>query len=160
MLGFNTFKLPDLRGRFPLGRLNMDNGDLVPNKDDNGATNIDSGGGTPDISETSRVRDIAARNLGNADGTEQRTLSDTNLPDHEHDLIGDQGTQFYLTNNNNTTPSDSGAFLGNGASAPSSGQYLNVTGGLYGVGSTSQPFNITNPFQTLNYIIYAGKVVL
>jgi len=137
----------------------MDNGDLVPNKVDNGVTNIDSGGGIPDISETTRVRDLTAKTLGNTNGAEQKTLATTNLPDHQHSLVGDQGTQFYLTNNNNTSPLDSGAFLGNGATTPASGQYLNETGGLYGVGSTGLPFNITNPYQSLNYIIYAGKVV-
>ena len=154
LLGLGTFKLPDLRGRFPLGKDNMDNGDSVPNGADNGATNIDSGGGP-----ANRVTDSTADILGNASGSEQRTLAVENLPDHTHNLIGDSGTQYYVTNNNAGIPPDSGSLLGNGPNAAGQGQYYPETGSMITNTTYSVPINTMNPYLTLNYIIYAGRVV-
>ena len=154
LLGLGTFKLPDLRGRFPLGRDNMDNGDSVPNSSDGGATNIDAGGGP-----ANRVTDPTADIVGNASGSEQRTLVVENLPNHTHDLTGDAGTQYYVTNNNAGIPPDSGSLLGNGPNAAGQGQYYPETGSMVTNTTYSVPINTMNPYLTLNYIIYAGRVV-
>lgn len=152
--GLGTFRLPDLRGRFPLGRDNMDNGDLVPDASTPGNPNIDSGGGP-----AGRVTDSTASILGNGSGTEQRTLSIVNLPDHTHNLIGNAGTQFFVTNNNAGVPPDVGSTAGNGPTAPGQGQYFNSTGSVNSIAPLATPFNIMNPYLTINYIIYAGRVV-
>lgn len=154
LLGLGTFKLPDLRGRFPLGRDNMDNGDSVPNGANNGTTQIDAGGGSAD-----RVTDATADILGNASGAEQRTLTVENLPDHTHNLTGDAGTQYYVTNNNAGIPADSGSLLGNGPNAAGQGQYYPETGSMITNTTYSVPINTMNPYLTINYIIYAGRVV-
>lgn len=154
LLGLQTFKLPDLRGRFPLGLDNMDNADSVPNKADNGATNIDSGGGS-----ANRVTDSAASTLGNAAGVEQLTLNLTQIPQHSHKLTGDAGGQYYVTNTNSGNPADTGAVPGKGPTVANQGQYLNVTGQINTNTVVGQPVNFMNPYLAINYIIYTGKVV-
>jgi microcystin-dependent protein len=154
LLGLSTFRVPDLRGRFPLGRDNMDNADSVPNAADNGNTNIDSGGGS-----ANRVTDSTADILGNGAGIEQRNVNLENLPDHIHKLTGDQGTQFYTTNNSAGFPPDTNAFSGNGPNIPGQAQYLDTTGDVSSTVPLGVPINIMNPYLTINYIIYAGRVV-
>lgn len=58
----STFKLPDLRGRFPLGLDNMDNGTTV---NDVSGVPVDAGGGV-----ANRVTNTSARSLGGSAGTE------------------------------------------------------------------------------------------
>jgi len=157
--GFGTFKLPDLRGRFPLGKLDMNNNDSVPNGADNGLTNISSGGGIPSPSDVTRSRDATSRILGNSNGSEQHTLVLQNLPDHIHSLSGDAQTQFYAINNNAGEPTDTGSFQAQKTTTDGFGQYINSTGGIENAGQTSQPFNIMNPYSTINYIIFVGKVI-
>ena len=70
-LGTN-FKLPDLRGRFPLGKDNMDNARTVAAP---GGGSIDAGGG-----RVNRVNDDSAIQLGGSGGTELQTISTDNLP--------------------------------------------------------------------------------
>ena len=152
--GLGTFRVPDLRGRFPLGKDNMDNGDQVPDASTPGNPNIDSGGGP-----AGRVTDSTASILGNASGTEQRTLTVPNLPDHIHNLTGNAGTQFFVTNNTAGIPPDSGGSAGNGPTAPGQGQFYNSTGSVDSIAPLGAPFNIMNPYLTINYIIYAGRVV-
>lgn len=60
--GSTTFNLPDLRGRFPLGRDNM--------------------GGTA----ASRVTFLPATELGHAGGAQSHTLTITEMPPHNHGL--------------------------------------------------------------------------
>jgi len=63
----STFKLPDLRGRFPLGLDNMDNGLTV---NDVSGTAVDAGGGI-----ANRVTNTAARSLGGTQGSESVTTN-------------------------------------------------------------------------------------
>jgi len=58
----STFKLPDLRGRFPLGLDNMDNGNTV---NDSGGLPVDAGGGT-----AGRVTSSSAQSMGGSGGAE------------------------------------------------------------------------------------------
>ena len=154
LIGLGTFKIPDLRGRFPLGKDNMDNGDQIPDAFTPGYPLIDSGGGA-----ASRVTDATASTLGNGSGEEQKTLSINNLPDHTHDLVGNSGTQFFVTNNSAGIPPDVGGTAGNGPTAPGQGQYYNATGSIQSAVPVGDPVNIMNPYLTINYIIYAGRVV-
>ena len=68
----SNFKLPDLRGRFALGKDNMDNGRSVAA---GGGGLIDAGGG-----RVNRVNADSAVTLGGSGGTEQTTISIDNLP--------------------------------------------------------------------------------
>jgi len=67
----NTFKLPDLRGRFPLGIDDMDNGLTVQNVDNDP---VDAGGGV-----AGRVTNSAAKSLGGSDGSERKDITDVNV---------------------------------------------------------------------------------
>ena len=79
--GYNTFKLPDLRGRFPLGRLDMDNSetDTVVNNDRTGT--IPAGGGLPTGTDLeNRVGTTSAQQIGAVGGNESQAITQANLP--------------------------------------------------------------------------------
>jgi len=146
--GTTTFRLPDLRGKFPLGKNNMDNADSI--QTNSGIIDSSTQAATGSTQSTAGV-------LGNANGSETVTLNTANIPNHKHDFIGDDGTLFYATNNDTGTPSDTGAFVGNGPDAVSSGQYIGTTGNMIGRTSPTTPFTVMNPYLTINYIIFTGR---
>lgn len=145
--GIGTFRLPDLRGRFALGRDNMDNGQTVPNST-GGFT--DAGGGT-----AGRVPDIKAQSVGGSAGQNSVTLEKRNLPDHEHTMAVN-GIQYAAVRVD--TAINSPGKTGLGPTAPGQAQYLEQSGGVaIGEGVTlSQPIGIMNPYLTINYIIRSG----
>jgi microcystin-dependent protein len=153
LLGGATFALPDLRGRFPLGRDNMDNGLEMPNRD-NPLDIIDAGGGA-----ANRVTSVTADTIGLTGGFESVTLTEANLPDHAHDLRGDAGNQFYGFRNVSGSPTDTDAIAGNGPTGALQGQYLNNSGGVKTNETLATPFQTLPPYQTINYIIYTGVEV-
>jgi len=148
LVGVNTFRLPDFRGRFPLGRDNMDNGITVPNST---GGYVDGGGGNAD-----RVAGVEADTLGGFSGQPTTTLSTANLPNHEHNMQGSTGQQYYATRIDTAIPVDSGAFSDRGPTAIGQSQYLPSSGGIKTAGLLGQTFSIMNPFMTINYIIRSG----
>ena len=145
-----TFVLPDLRGRFALGKDNMDNANSVPL----GGGFINAGGGNAD-----RVAGAEADTLGSSSGQSSTQLTLSNMVNHEHTMKGDSGNQFYATRLDTASPTDGGgSFLGRGGTTPGQTQYLPTTGFIdAGVGVTlGQPFSVMNPFTTVNYIIRSG----
>jgi len=148
LVGANTFRLPDLRGRSPLGRDNMDNGTTVPN---NQGTPVNAGGG-----DANRVGGIEADTLGGSGGNSTQVLTTSNLPNHEHNMIGSTGQQYYATRLDTAVPLDSGASLDKGPTQSGQSQYLPSSGLIKTAGALSQPFSTMNPFATLNYIIRSG----
>lgn len=147
LTGVNTFRLPDLRGRFALGRDNMDNGGTVPIVT---GGFVDAGGGA-----TGRVPDIKASTLGGDAGQSSATLTLANLPEHSHTLSS--GTQDYAAVAVSTTI-DPAAITGLGPTAPGQAQYLKDSGGIKKPALTtlSTPIGIMNPFLTINYIVRSG----
>ncbi len=145
--GVNTFRIPDLRGRFALGKDNMDNAGSVPLLS---GGYIDSGGGT-----AGRVPDVLAQTLGGAAGQASVSLVLANLPEHSHTLS--TNTQDYAAIAVTTTL-DAAATTGLGPTAPGQAQYLKDSGGIKkGVGVTlGTPVGLMNPYMTLNYIIRSG----
>ena len=145
--GANTFRIPDLRGRFALGRDNMDNAALVPLIS---GGFVDAGGGT-----AGRVPDVLAQTLGGGAGQASVGLLLANLPEHSHTLSS--GTQDYAAIAVTTTL-DANATTGLGPTAPGQAQYLRDSGGIKkGTGITlGTPVGLMNPYQTLNYIIRSG----
>ena len=142
--GVNTFALPDLRGRFPLGLDNM---------------------GGPSIN---RVTDIAADAIGGNAGDEGTTITLENLPEHEHDMEGESGTQYYATR------VGAGAVLDDEAVSLTIEPGAGGTQGFASSGGVKQPntvtdaggnivprlgeeMNVMNPYLALNYIIYTGE---
>jgi microcystin-dependent protein len=147
--GINTFRLPDLRGRSALGRDNMDNGTTVPNIN---GTPINAGGGN-----ANRVPGVEADTMGGSGGASSQVLSNSNLPDHEHSLVGSSGQQYYATRLDTAVPLDSGASLDRGPTLSNQAQYLPTSGRIKTSGNLSQPFSVLDPFLTINYIIRAGR---
>jgi len=147
LLGVNTFRLPDLRGRFALGRDNMDNGNTVPIIT---GGFVDAGGGT-----AARVPDIKSQTLGGDAGQSSTTLVLSNLPEHTHSLRS--GRQDYSAVAVTTTI-DPEATTGLGPTAPGQAQYLKDSGGIKRPAGTtlSTPVGIMNPYLTVNYIIRSG----
>ena len=146
--GVNTFKVPDLRGRFPLGKDNMDNAFTVPN---NTGGYIDAGGGNVD-----RVSGTAPDNLGDSSGQSSNSLTIANLPDHEHNMKGSTGQQYFATRVDSAIPSDTGSFSEKGPTTVGQSQYIPSSGGVKTAGTLGQEFSVMNPFLTLNYIIHSG----
>lgn len=144
-----TFRLPDLRGRFPLGRDNMDNGEQVLNSL---GVPIDGGGGNVD-----RVEGVDADTLGGDGGSDEYILTTSNLPNHQHNLQGSSGTQYYAARVATGVPPDAGSFLGPGGNTPNQVQYLPSSGGITGL--TNEPYPVMNPYLTINYIIRSGRSV-
>jgi microcystin-dependent protein len=144
--GTDTYRLPDLRGRFPLGKDNMDNGFQIAV----GNANQDAGGGNVD-----RVGGVEADTLGAAAGNSQPLLNVSNLPNHEHDMRGSAGQRYFAVRADTSVPLDSGAFLGIGGTTANRLQYLPSSGGIKS-DVTGQPYAVMNPFLTINYIIRAG----
>lgn len=147
-IGVGTFRLPDLRGRFPLGRDNMDNAFTVPN-----ATGgfVDAGGGNAD-----RVSGTAPDNIGQGGGQSTNTLIVSNLPEHEHNMKGSTGQQYYATRIDTAAPLDTGSFSDRGPTTVGQSQYVPSSGGIKTAGTLGQPFSVMNPFLTINYIIRSG----
>lgn len=154
LIGKATFALPDLRGRFPLGRDNMDNatvlvelpGNKVPAKDAPTIL-IPAGGGS-----ANRVTDIVADTLGSGSGQENITLETKNIPDHKHNL-STASAQYYaagLPGAGADPAADPGVgnASGLGSGLRNSGNVISPT--------TGQPFNSMNPYLTINYIIFTG----
>jgi microcystin-dependent protein len=148
LVGVGTFRLPDLRGRFPLGRDNMDNGNTVPNTI---GGFVDAGGGNVD-----RVSGTAPDNIGQSSGQSTNTLIVSNLPDHEHNMKGSTGQQYFATRLDTAIPLDTGAFSEKGPTTTAQSQYVPTSGGIKTAGQLGQPFSVMNPFLTLNYIIRSG----
>jgi microcystin-dependent protein len=147
LLGAATFALPDLRGRFPLGRDSMDNGQRIPSKDD-ASILIDAGGGS-----ANRVTDVTADIVGTGSGSQTVTLSVNNLPDHKHNLSS-TSAQYYAAGLPSGV-SDTAAVPGLGLPNSSTGSGLPNSGGI--ISSTlGSAVTIMNPYTTINYIIFTG----
>lgn len=131
------FKVPDLRGRLPLGADNM--------------------GGTA----AGVVTADYATGLGQIGGSEFETIAVENLPEHKHDMrSGNTGTgpQFYaVRRGGDELESDTVYFGLNPAESQISGQGLPNSGGILTDNDVGLPLNVMNPTLTLNYIIYTGR---
>jgi microcystin-dependent protein len=136
------FKVPDMRGRFALGAQGMG----------------------PNASAANRVtgdNKLAADTLGATGGTESKFVLEENLPDHQHDLYY-ANTQFYALaekqfNIVDDQVDDYHFYLQ--TSGQLSGVGLKNTQGVKSDNAIAQAMDVMNPFQTMNYIIYAGKIV-
>jgi microcystin-dependent protein len=145
--GFSTFALPDLRGRFALGRDNMFNDIKV-----NTPTNVSIYTVT---SPAGRVTNAFAQAIGGVAGTEKVSITTPNLPQHSHSLKGAAGSQYYGVRNVAGNPDDSDALSGPGGQAAAQAQYLSNSGGVIS-DTHGELLNIMNPYLAVNYIIFTG----
>lgn len=171
-----TFRVPDLRGRFPLGKQDMDNNAHMPSTSTVSAL-------TPLASP--RVNDSNANTLGGFGGNDEYVIESYNIPDHDHDMKGRRadnqpsGTQFYAINDLTTAPADYAPQTSIGGvgslnirkpfgTSPNASQWMNSSGlvrianeakrvpGLAD-SAVGRPFGVLNPYIALNYIIRSGK---
>lgn len=130
--GVNRFALPDMRGRFPLG--------------------LDNLGGP----SANRVTDIAADAIGGNAGGQATNIGVNNLPEHEHDLEGDSGTQYYGIRAGAGEPVDDNAVTLQIEPGLGGTQGLASSGGIKTTTELGDALNVMNPYLALNYIIYTG----
>jgi len=126
------FALPDLRGRVPMGADNM--------------------GGTSADTVTAASADV----VGAKDGAEQVNINVKNLPEHNHDLRGPSGDQYYAIRDVSGTPTDNEAIIYDAPTGTGAGQAFPNSGGILTDGDLGDPINVMNPYITINYIIYTG----
>jgi len=146
-IGVGTFRIPDLRGRFALGRDNMDNSGTVPNSV---GVFVDAGGGNVD-----RVPGIEADTIGQGAGQSSTAIQLANLPEHEHTLQNGNVPYFAVRVD---TAVNAPATSGFGPSTPGGAQYLASSGPVRKPEGTTlgNPIAVMNPYLTINYIIRSG----
>lgn len=146
--GINTFRLPDLRGRFGLGRDNMSNN--LPSIATDSGSFVSPGGGNID-----RVPDVNADILGGSGGQFNVSLNINNLPEHSHTLRNGNVQYSVVRVDPSINPP---ATTGLGPTATAQAQYLNDSGGIRAPAGTTfgNPIGLMNPFLTINYIIRSG----
>jgi microcystin-dependent protein len=110
---------------------------------------IDGGGGIPSPSRVS-----AATAIGIVGGATQKTLTVEQLPQHSHTLRSNTNSQYYAYRDGAATGDES--VPGNVHTIYDSVRLLPNTGNINTTNPVGQPIDITNPFLTINYIIYAG----
>jgi microcystin-dependent protein len=161
LLGAATFKLPDLRGRFPLGADNMNNNITVPSSGN--ANNLIS----TVSANANRVPDTTADNIGSGSesftspGRATVTLSTSQLPQHTHNLKSTGNSQYYAVGDTSTaSDSDTATRAGYGITPTGINRGLANAGPVLNTTTnstlTGQAVNIMNPYLTINYIIYTG----
>ena len=122
------FKVPDFRGRFLLGHLG-------------------------DATTGNRIlNDASAATVGKPGGSESTTITEANLPNHQHSLQGDNGEQYYSTTGV-TGGTDTGA-QAQSIMGTTAGTANTQTGDM--LNADNDPFIHTPPFVTVEYIIYTG----
>ena len=129
-LPLGYFKIPDLRGRFPLGLENPVNPVL---------------------------ENVNSTQLGGTGGNEKVTLQEANLPDHKHDLFYND-TQFYATAPKQFEIVDDQVedYHFYEQQTEFTGVAMKNTQGIVTDETLSSKVDILNPFLALNFIIYAG----
>jgi microcystin-dependent protein len=148
LTGSATFALPDLRGRFALGRDDMNNGISVPSRDDPGVLIS----GQPQAN-ADRVSDNTADIVGAGAGQQVVSLTTSNLPDHKHNLSS-ADAQYYAAGLPGGV-SDTSAVPGLGLPNLSTGSGLPNSGGVI-AGDLGKAVTVMNPYATINYIIFTG----
>lgn len=129
------FAVPDMRGRFPLGADNLGN-----------------------RGNANRVTNAASKIVGASSGTETKVLTVANLPEHEHNMINNNGngSQFYALSDDPTAFVDSKSRVVSDVLGNRSAVLYAGSGGVETNAQLGQPIDAMNPFLTLNYLIYTG----
>jgi len=181
--GSTTFNLPDFRARVPLGYNSSAIDDNSDGNNDRSSRAIAATGGaeTHDLQTSeipSHTHSNSLSNTGTGDTAQQTTVEDNghnhtvNDPGHRHQLIGSYATSGadiyadirHMTNTYTATgqpiqPNTTGITLSTGQAVlnvtnPQHSHTVNValTNAAEGGGN---PHNIMQPFQVINYIIFA-----
>jgi microcystin-dependent protein len=129
------FAVPDMRGRFPLGADNLGN-----------------------RGNANRVTNAASKIVGASSGSETKGITIANLPEHEHNMINNNGdgSQFYALSDDPTAFVDSKSRVVSDVLGNRSAVLYGGSGGVETNTQLGQPVDVMNPFLTLNYLIYTG----
>jgi microcystin-dependent protein len=155
LVGYGTFRLPDMRGRFALGKDSMNNGIQVPSAS-NPAQNVQTVTGP-----ANRVTDVTADNVGTGAGHDTAILLVKNLPDHQHTLSSSQTPYYSMPGSQAVAAAstDGAAFQPIQVSTSTTTAYGNPkTGSVTGTTQLGQAVDIMNPYLTINYIIFTGNL--
>ena len=79
------------------------------------------------------------------------------MPEHEHDLRGDSGDQYYAIRDVSGTPTDTDAVIYDAPTGSGAGQAYPNSGGILTEDTLGTPMNNLAPYMTINYIIYTGQ---
>jgi len=156
--GVNTFALPDMRGRMPLGLTNMNNYGNIPGftqaVNSSGQT-VNTGGqrGTVTGVITQSANQTPASILGAVGGSDGTVLSVGQIPQHKHKL-STTNAQYYAPGVNGGSP-DTNASQGYSIPPGGTGYGLTNTGDMT-TGGAGDSVNLINPFMAVNYIIFTG----
>lgn len=163
LVGKNTFKIPDLRGRFPLGLDNMDNGDTVPDKNKqivNAGLFI-----TGQKYQIEYLGDPGTESdftlFSDADRNEIGIVFTAYGPGSGSGTASSTATSYVDSGGGpaNRVTADTANNLGQGAGSeilrPAVNGIIGYTGSAGNISSTS----IMNPYLAINYIIYAGITI-
>jgi microcystin-dependent protein len=94
--------------------------------------------------------------LGVSGGNNQKTLSSSNIPDHLHDMKDSLNNQYGAVS---SAPSTAPEIIAQSIHFTSpAGQLLPNSGGIQGYTSQTA-LDVMNPYQTINYIIFTGRIL-
>jgi microcystin-dependent protein len=106
------------------------------------------------------VQSNSADVVGAKDGSEEKLINISQIPEHKHDLQDADNNQFYAYQDRLDPTTDTNVETGvDGPGASGIAQRLNNTGGMVGRSDEipQSTFNVMPPTVTLNYIIYGGR---
>jgi len=111
----------------------------------------DGGGGV-----ASRVS--SATILGVSGGNNQKTLTSSNIPDHLHDMKDSLNNQYGAVRSASGAVPEPEVIAQNIHFTSTTGQLLTNSGGIKGY-TTQTAVDVMNPYQTINYIIFTGRIL-
>ena len=87
---------------------------------------------------------------------EKKNIQVENLPEHEHDLRGPSGDQYYVIRDIQGVPTDPEGIQYDAPTGSQAGQAYPTSGGILTNDAVGEPLDVMQPFTTMNYIIYTG----
>jgi len=125
-------------------------------------TNVTNGAITNFTFDGTAFQGAGPDQVGSNAGLQSRAIEVRNLPEHEHDLQGDQ-SQFYAVSQRPQDPDNPGQLQTDNDAIPialepgaTGFQGVPNTGGVDASTTLGVPLNVMNPYLALNYLIYAG----
>ena len=103
-------------------------------------------------------RVASATILGVSGGNNQKTLTNSNIPDHLHDMKDSLNNQYGAIRSASGALPEPEVIAETIHFTSSSGQLLTNSGGIKGY-TTQTALDVMNPYQTINYIIFTGRIL-
>jgi hypothetical protein len=100
----------------------------------------------------------SATTLGVSGGNTQKTLTSSNLPDHLHDMKDSSNNQYGAISVATTSLIPTEVVPKTVHLTSTTAQLLTNSGGIQGYTSQTA-LDVMNPYQTINYIIFTGRIL-